>query len=234
MIDEQIRARGVHEQAVLDAMRAIPREEFVPAEAAEAAYDDRALPIQAGQTISQPFIVAFMTAQLDVGRDCRVLEVGTGSGYQTAVLAVLAKHVYTIERIDELRRLAERRLADLGLSNVTIRTGDGSMGLAEFAPYDRIIVTAAAPEIPQGRSPIKPGVAGGQSPIKPGFAGSLTAQLAVGGRLIIPVGGETDQTIIRVDRLPDRFVETPLLACRFVKLIGQEGWHFEKESPPST
>lgn len=208
MIDQQLRARGIRDRNVLDVMARIPREMFVSPPLTGAAYEDRALPIEAGQTISQPFIVAFMTEQLAPNRTSRVLEVGTGSGYQAAVLAMLADHVYSIERIPELRRLAEERLHRLGLTNVSLHTGDGTLGLWEFAPYDRILVTAAAPAIPE----------------------SLVDQLAVGGRLIIPVGGELEQTIVRVDRLHDRSIETPLLACRFVKLIGEEGWRTEADN----
>lgn len=208
MIDQQLRARGIRDALVLEAVNRIPREIFVPPALVGAAYEDRALPIEAGQTISQPYMVAYMTEQLATNRNSRVLEVGTGSGYQTAILASLADHVYSIERIAELRRAAEDRLRALGLTNVTLHTGDGTLGLWEFAPYDRILVTAAAPGIPE----------------------SLIDQLAVGGRLIIPVGGETEQTILRVDRLHDRTVELPLLACRFVKLIGEEGWRADSES----
>lgn len=208
MIDQQLCARGIRDASVLEAVNRVPREMFVPQTLAAAAYEDRALPIEHGQTISQPFMVAYMTEQLAPNRNSRVLEVGTGSGYQTAVLARLADHVYSIERIDELRRSAEVRLRRLGLTNFTLHTGDGTLGLWEFAPYDRILVTAAAPGIPE----------------------SLVDQLAVGGRLVIPVGGELEQTVMRVDRLHDRTVEMPLLACRFVKLIGEEGWRAEADN----
>lgn len=202
MIDKDIRLRGVHEPRVLEAMTAIPRERFVPLAVRASAYEDRALPIDFGQTISQPFIVAYMTELLAVTPKCKVLEIGTGSGYQTAVLARLARTVHTVERIDALRELAAQALAELQLTNVVFHTGDGSLGLAPLAPFDRILVTAAAPRIPA----------------------SLIEQLVEGGRLVIPVGGDTEQTIILVIREGSRTVETPMLACRFVKLIGQEGW----------
>ena len=198
MVDEQIRSRGVRDPAVLEAMNAVPRELFVPPEFADAAYDDRALPIEHSQTISQPFIVAYMTEQLEVTPDSIVLEVGTGSGYQTAILAKLAAHVYSVERIDDLRRLAETRLASLGLTNVTLHTGDGTLGLAEFAPYDRIIVTAAALDAPA----------------------SLLDQLKEGGRMIIPLGETRDeQSLVQIDKTEEGLVETALLPVRFVPLV---------------
>ncbi|MGB2986678.1 MAG: protein-L-isoaspartate(D-aspartate) O-methyltransferase [Phycisphaerae bacterium] len=202
MVEDQIRCRGVRDQRVLDAMLTVPRERFVPADVRSAAYEDRALPIGHGQTISQPYIVAHMTEKLSVGVDARVLEIGTGTGYQTAVLAMLAKHVFTVERIAALQERAAAALADLDLPNITMSIGDGSLGLQAHAPYDRILVTAAAPRVPT----------------------SLTDQLVDGGILIIPVGGKTHQTIVRVVREGRRTIETPTLACRFVKLIGREGW----------
>lgn len=208
MVEEHLRVRGVRDAAVLSAMEAVPRERFVPESGRHQAYADAALPIAHGQTISQPYIVAYMTAALNVTPRCRVLEVGTGSGYQTAVLAQLADHVYTIERLDELRALAADTLADLGITNVTLRGGDGSLGLMEFAPYDRIIVTAGAPRVPP----------------------ALVDQLVEGGRMVLPVGGMDDQTIVCVERYGGTTIETPLLACRFVKLIGREGW--EEIRPP--
>ena len=206
MVEDQIRRRGVRDQRVLEAMLAIPRDRFVPADVQASAYEDRALPVGHSQTISQPFIVAYMTEQLAVTPENRVLEIGTGTGYQTAILAFLAKHVFTVERIPALRSRAAAKLAALQLSNVSLTIGDGSLGLPDHAPYDRVIVTAAAPRIPT----------------------SLTHQLVEGGVLVIPVGGETQQTIIRVVREGKETVETPTLACRFVRLIGEEGWPGEK------
>ena len=202
MIEEQIRSRGVHDPRVLDAMASLPRERFVPPSERGMAYDDRALPIECGQTISQPLIVGYMTEVLAVTPDSKVLEIGTGSGYQTAVLARLARVVHSVERIDALRERAAENLAGLQLTNIFLHSGDGSLGLPAFAPFDRIIVTAGAPRIPP----------------------SLVEQLVDGGRLVIPVGGPTEQTVVCVVREGSRTVETPMLACRFVKLIGREGW----------
>jgi protein-L-isoaspartate(D-aspartate) O-methyltransferase len=202
MIQQQIVDRGVRNPRVLDAMMEVPREAFLPPNQRHTAYDDRAVALSAGQTISQPYIVAYMTQQLDVQPHHRILEIGTGSGYQCAVLARLAAHVYSVERIDELREQAEATLAGLGIQNATLRGGDGTLGWPEFAPYDRIMVTAAGPQLPP----------------------ALIEQLADHGRLVMPIGGEADQIITVVDRSGDRIVQTPTLACRFVKLIGQEGW----------
>lgn len=202
MIEQDIRRRGVRSPRVLDAMATVPRERFVPPSVRPSSYDDKALPIDFGQTISQPFMVAYMTDLLSVRPDCMVLEIGTGSGYQTAVLAQLARVVHSVERLDALRESAAQRLAELQLNNVVLHTGDGSLGLPELAPFDRIIVTAAAPSVPP----------------------PLIEQLVDGGRLVVPVGGDTEQTIVLVIRKGSRTIETPMLACRFVKLIGQEGW----------
>ena len=202
MIEQDIRRRGVRDPRVLDAMATIPRERFVPPAVRTSAYEDHPLPIDFGQTISQPFIVAYMTELLVVTPEDKVLEVGTGSGYQTAVLARLARVVHSVERIDALRERAAETIAGLQLTNIFLHSGDGSLGLPAFAPFDRIIVTAAAPRIPP----------------------SLVEQLGDGGRLVIPVGGPTEQTVVCVVREGSRTVETPMLACRFVKLIGREGW----------
>ena len=166
MVEQQIRARGVTNARVLGAMRSVPRERFVPADVAARAYEDRPLQIGFGQTISQPYIVAYMTEVLEVSAAHRVLEVGTGSGYQAAVLAQLAREVYTIEIIPELARRSAATLAALGYSNVQVRAGDGYLGWPDRAPFDRIIVTAAPEEIPA----------------------PLLDQLAPGGRLVVPVG----------------------------------------------
>ena len=202
MVRDQLRPRRISDPRVLDAMAAVPRELFMPPALRELAYSDQAVAIGEGQTISQPFIVAYMTEQLAIEPHHRVLEVGTGSGYQAAVLAKLAGHVFSIERIDLLQRRAEKTLADLHISHIKLGLGDGSMGWTEHAPYDRIIVTAGAPTVPP----------------------ELIAQLAAGGRLIIPVGNGNDQRLIAVCRLDDRTVETPLLECRFVRLVGAAGW----------
>ena len=206
MVDEQVHRRDVRCQSVLDAMMSVPREMFVPAGVRSAAYEDRALPIGFEQTISQPFIVGYMTEKLAIDPRARVLEIGTGTGYQTAILALLAEHVFTIERIAELQQQAAANLAKLKLTNTTMSVGDGSLGLPEHAPFDRIMATAAAPSVPT----------------------ALVDQLTEGGALIIPVGGKAEQTIVRVVRGGGRTVETPLLACRFVKLYGKAGWPAKK------
>lgn len=206
MVHDQLRARSIRDPRVLEAMMSIPRERFLPPALRDLAYADQAVAIGEGQTISQPYIVAYMTEHLAVAAPHRVLEVGTGSGYQAAVLSRLAAHVYSIERIDFLRERAAEVLTELHLTNITLGRGDGSMGWAAHAPYDRIMVTAGAPSVPP----------------------ELIAQLAEGGRMVIPVGGAGDQRLIAVDRMPGRIVETPLLECRFVRLIGQAGW---KENP---
>ena len=166
MVREQIEARGIRNAGVLRMMRSTPRHLFVPEDVREYAYSDRPLPIGLGQTISQPYIVALMTDLLSAGKNERVLEIGTGSGYQTAILAGIAKHVYTIEIVPELANAARERLASVGTKNVTVRLGDGYEGWLKEAPFDRIILTAAPPEVPQ----------------------KLIDQLARGGRLVAPVG----------------------------------------------
>ncbi|MBI1825899.1 MAG: protein-L-isoaspartate(D-aspartate) O-methyltransferase [Planctomycetes bacterium] len=201
MVEQHVRARGVSDQRVLEAMMAVPRELFLPPGRRHEAYDDRAVPIDSGQTISQPFIVAYMTELLHVAPHCKVLEVGTGSGYQVAILAQLAREVHTIERFDNLRQQAERTLMALPVSNVFFHTGDGTLGLPSEAPFDRIIVTAAAPLVPQ----------------------SLIDQLADHGVLVMPVGGPKDQAIVRIAREGSRIIETTALPCRFVPLVGREG-----------
>ena len=195
MVEEQIRQRGVKDPRVLDAMRKVPRERFVPAELAPRAYDDGPLPIGQGQTISQPYIVAYMTEILGVGARDKVLEIGTGSGYQAAVLGELARQVFTIEIVPSLAQRAAATLKALGYANVTVRAGDGYAGWPAQAPFDRILVTAAPERIPQ----------------------PLIDQLAVGGRLVAPVGaqGET-QWITVVERTPKGIVENRTIPVRFV------------------
>jgi protein-L-isoaspartate(D-aspartate) O-methyltransferase len=202
MVEIQIRDRGVRDELVLRALLNVPREPFVPSEFRSQAYDDRAVPIGHGQTISQPFIVAYMTEQLRIDPDCTVLEVGTGSGFQTAILTLLAKQVYSVERIEELSRRAQEALRTMNRTNVTIRISDGSLGWPEHAPFDRILVTAASPQVPE----------------------ALVDQLVDGGLMVLPVGPTDEQVIVRIVRKGRRTIETPLLPCRFVKLIGKEGW----------
>ena len=202
MVAAQIEARGITNYAVLQAMRSVPRHLFVPDHIRDAAYEDRPLSIGNGQTISQPFMVAVMTAALSLAPTDRVLEVGTGSGYQTAILAEIAKEVHTVERIQALQEHARKILDQLGYSNVIFFIGDGSTGLPRFAPFDGIIVTAGAPHVPA----------------------SLNSQLAQRGRLVIPVGTRHCQNLLRVTRRGNDFYEESLDTCTFVPLIGKEGW----------
>ena len=202
MVATQIAARGVTDSRVLAAMREVPRHLFVPEAVAHDAYDDRPLPIGEGQTISQPYMVAAMSAALAPTPTDRVLEVGTGSGYQAAILARLARSVVTIERHPSLAARAETTLAALGILNVRVVLGDGSNGYPADAPYDRILVTAAAPAVPE----------------------PLKSQLADGGRLVMPVGPETLQRLILVDRHGDQYTELEGEGCVFVPLIGKHGW----------
>lgn len=202
MIEKQLRRRGIADVAVLGAMMAVPRHEFVPEEIRSNAYADAPLPIGGGQTISQPYIVAAMTAALHLRASDRVLEIGTGCGYQAAVLACLAKEVFTIERRAELASGASGRLARLGYANAHVHCGDGTLGLPEFAPFDAILVAAAAPATP-----------------KP-----LLAQLAEGGRMIVPVGGEEHQELQLIEKHGDAFPTKMLEGCRFVPLVGYHGW----------
>jgi protein-L-isoaspartate(D-aspartate) O-methyltransferase len=202
MVERQIRARGVSDPLVLAAMRKVPRHLFVPEDFRNSAYEDRPLPIGHGQTISQPYMVAIMTENLRLEGGEKVLEVGTGSGYQSAVLAEIAGHVVTIERKSELQEGAARLLAELGYANVEVIVGDGSRGYLPGAPYDAVLVTAGAPSVP----------------------GTLVKQLARGGRLVIPVGNTFHQTLTRVT-LTDTGLETESLeGCVFVPLIGECGW----------
>lgn len=196
MVRQQIEARGVRDARVLDAMARVPRHLFVPDYLQSRAYDDTPLPIAAGQTISQPYIVAVMTELARVQPDDVVLEVGTGSGYQAAVLAHLARHVYSVEVVEELAREAAPLLARLGHDNVTVRHGDGYAGWPEHAPFDAIVVTAAPPEIPA----------------------ALRKQLKVGGRLIVPVG-VTDQELRVIERTDSGYRETSLMPVRFVPMV---------------
>jgi protein-L-isoaspartate(D-aspartate) O-methyltransferase len=199
MVEEQIRRRGVRDRRVLAALASVPRHRFVPPALAHAAHDDAPLPIGCGQTISQPYIVALMTAALAPRRTHRVLEIGTGSGYQSAVLAHIVRRVYTVERLGELSAAAEERLMGLGYRNVAYRVGDGTEGWPEEAPFDGILVTAAAPEIPE----------------------PLLAQLAPGGRIAVPVGDRSLQILTIAERGAGGFRQWTEGACRFVPLIGR-------------
>jgi protein-L-isoaspartate(D-aspartate) O-methyltransferase len=194
-----LRRRGISDQAVLRAMDEVPREHFVAPGFADSAYADQALPIACGQTISQPFVVAYMTEQLEVAPQHRVLEIGTGSGYQAAVLSRLVREVVSIERYRTLAEAARGRLKTLGYANVTVRAGDGMAGAPDLAPFDRIMVTAAAENIPE----------------------ALTAQLAVGGKMILPLGPRHDaQYIVKLTKQPSgEFIRENLIAVRFVPLL---------------
>jgi protein-L-isoaspartate(D-aspartate) O-methyltransferase len=202
MVKWQIESRGIHNARLIEAMRTIPRERFVPAAFTEYAYADSALPIDEHQTISQPYVVALMTDALDPESEDRILEIGTGSGYAAAVLAEMVREVYTIERYQSLADTARTRLEALGYHNVHVRCGDGTQGWTERAPFDGIVVAAGGSSVPQ----------------------SLCQQLAIGGYLVIPVGDTTRmQTLLRIQRIDDvKYEEEDLGAVRFVPLIGAE------------
>ncbi len=202
MVAAQIRERGIDSPRLLAAMLAVPRHLFVPEEYIAGAYTDQPLPIGEGQTISQPFMVAAMTEALELAGTERVLEVGTGSGYQAAVLSLLAAEIYTVETHATLALAARRRLARLGYSNTHVHTGDGTLGLPAAAPFDAIVVTAAAPGVPP----------------------PLVEQLAEGGRLVIPVGQADQQELLQVRKIGGETASRVLHYCRFVPLVGRYGW----------
>jgi protein-L-isoaspartate(D-aspartate) O-methyltransferase len=202
MIRTQLQRRGITDRRVLQAMREVPRHAFVPPEWRHEAYSDRPLPIANDQTISQPYMVAIMTQSLVLQGHEHVLEVGTGSGYQAAVLSRLATHVYTIEYFPGLAERARAILRHLGYTNVQVLTSDGGLGLLAYAPYQGILVAAAAPHVPQ----------------------PLLTQLAEGGRLVIPVGSVTSQELLIISRHGDEYAQERSVPCRFVPLLGQEGW----------
>jgi protein-L-isoaspartate(D-aspartate) O-methyltransferase len=202
MIREDLIGRGIKDAAVLQAMREVPREAFIAPELAAHAYADRPLPIDEEQTISQPYIVALMTDLLKPGKEDRVLEVGTGSGYQTALLAMLCDGVFSVERISALAQRARKALEASGIRNVTVLVGDGTLGWRPFAPYDAILVAAASPEIPA----------------------PLVEQLAPGGRMVIPLGDRANQTLTLVRREGDGLRSTTVADVRFVPLLGEFGF----------
>ena len=206
MVDEQIAARGVKDPMVLAAMRKVPRHEFMPEALRGQAYRDGALPIGEAQTISQPYMVALMTELLQLTGKERVLELGTGSGYQAAVLAELCEKVYTIERVKTLADKARATLDRLGYRGVAMKVYDGTYGWKEMAPFDAIIVTAAAPDVPA----------------------SLVDQLAIGGRLVIPVGDRLSQVLTRITKRADGAITEKSIPCVFVPLIGAFGWKEER------
>ncbi len=207
MIRRQIVDRGIHDERVLDALRQVPRNQFFPLDQQQNAFDDHAWPIGHGQTISQPYIVALMTHRLDVQADHKVLEIGTGSGYQTAILAKLASEVYTIERLKPLLDEAFHRLFLLNLQNVRFRYGDGSEGWPAEAPFDRILIAAGAPELPRSL---------------------LLSHLKDGGLAVLPVGPRTEQTLLGVRRRGNDLLTASIIRCKFVPLIGKAGWSHDE------
>ena len=207
MLERDLQGRDITDPRVLKVMAEIPREEFIPQSYQSQAYADGPLPIGMGQTVSQPYIVALMTQELLVSRDCEVLEIGTGSGYQTAVLSSLVKKVYTIERFAQLSESAQAVLGRLGISNVEFYVGDGSCGWPESGLpasgyFDRIIITAAVPKVPE----------------------PLVKQLANGGLIVAPVGYEAVQQLVVCEKRADKFIERLICGCRFVKLLGEYGF----------
>src|SRR5215467_14756001 len=197
-----LRSRGIQDPRVLKAMSEIPRHLFVPDALAAKAYGDHALPIGDMQTISQPYMVARMTELLEVDKDSTVLEIGAGSGYQTAVLSAVAGRVFAIERLSELARTAQRNIRKLGCDNATVKWFDGTIGWSDHAPYDGILVAAGSPDIPE----------------------PLIQQLAFGGRLVIPIGDADKQVLVRIIRTEKGIIREQHGECQFVKLIGRHGW----------
>ncbi len=202
MVEEQLIPRGIKELLVLNAFRKVPREKFVPFERRDNSYDDFPLPIGEEQTISQPYIVALMTESLELKGEEKVLEIGTGSGYQTAIIAEIVEEIYTVERIIPLAQRAKKTLKELGYTKIKIKIGDGTEGWEEFSPYDAIIVTAAAPKLPQ----------------------SLIKQLNKSGRLIIPLGNLYSQELILYEKKGRELMTRNFGGCRFVPLRGEYGW----------
>lgn len=202
MVEEQLRGRGIRDERVLAAMAKVPRDAFIAAKEAPNAYGDFPLPIGAGQTVSQPYIVAAMLQKLELRPQDRVLEVGTGTGYEAAILGELAGEVWTIERQPDLAEKARQILRGLGYANVHVILGDGSRGLPEYAPFDKILVAAAAPRIPE----------------------TLVEQLADGGRMILPVGTRTEQQLQLLRKVGNELSITNEDLCRFVPLVGEQGW----------
>ena len=202
MVTQQLEARGIHNSKVLEAFARVPRHRFVDEALQSRAYGDHALPIGGGQTISQPYMVALMTEALSLSGGEKILEIGTGSGYQTAILAEFTPRLFSIERDPEISRMAAQRLASLGYTNVILKTGDGTLGWPEHAPFDRILVTAGAPGVPA----------------------SLLEQLGDPGRLVLPVGDRELQTLEVIDKVNGKTARRKLVECAFVPLLGQEGW----------
>jgi protein-L-isoaspartate(D-aspartate) O-methyltransferase len=202
MVEHQLRRRGIDDERVLDAMANVPRELFVPPAARDLAYEDGALPIGHGQTVSQPYVVGTICSLLSLEGTENMLDVGTGSGYQAAVLAELAAEVTSIERVPELVQLARENLTTAGYGDVDVRLGDGSLGVPEKAPFDAVAVAAAAPSVPE----------------------ALYAQLRLGGRLVLPKGSRWGQDLVRIVKTEEGPVESTSIPCRFVPLLGEEGF----------
>lgn len=202
MVDEQLIPRGIKDIRVLNAFRKVPRHRFLPKELINSAYADHPLPIGEGQTISQPYIVALMTEHLKILGEERILEIGTGSGYQVAILAELAKEVYSVERIANLAQNAIKILDELKITNVKIKVGDGTMGWEEFSPFEGIIVTAGAPDIPL----------------------PLIEQLKENGKMVVPIGGTFSQVLTLVEKIKAKIKTTDICGCVFVPLLGKYGW----------
>jgi len=202
MVSEQLIPRGISDPAVLEAFGRVPRHSFVSPAFEDGAYADHPLPIGGGQTISQPYMVALMTECLRLGREDRVLEIGTGSGYQAAILAEICARVYTVERDAALLEASKEVLLRRGYANIEFKRGDGTLGWPEEAPYDGIVVTAGAPHVPR----------------------ALKEQLAEGGRLVIPVGSMFSQMLVVVTRSGDEYISKNVCGCMFVPLVGEDGW----------
>ncbi len=208
MIRQQVMERGIHDQRVLTALRRVPRDRFFPDGSKDEAFADRAASIGHGQTISQPYMVALMTHRLEISPTDRVLEIGTGSGYQTAILSALAGEIFTVERVKPLLDQAWERLMELGFRNVHFRHGDGTLGWPDAGPFDRILIGAGAPNLPEAL---------------------LREQLSDGGIAVLPVGPSHEQMLIEVRRRGDELVTADICACRFVRLVGKEGWEEKSE-----
>jgi protein-L-isoaspartate(D-aspartate) O-methyltransferase len=202
MVEEQLIPRGIKNKKVLDAFYKVQRHRFIPAELALSAYADYPIPIGEGQTISQPYIVALMTELLDLSGEEKILEVGTGSGYQTAILSLLAKNVYSVERFEDLAKRAESLLNELGYANIKLKIGDGTLGWTEEAPFERIIITAASPRIPL----------------------PLTEQLAENGKIVAPLGESFSQVLTVAEKKNNRLILREICGCVFVPLVGKYGY----------
>ena len=202
MVEKQLKKRGIKNKAVLDAMALVPRHIFLEKKHWSHAYSDSPVPIDCSQTISQPYMVALMTELTEPGKDKSVLEIGTGSGYQTAILAEVFAKVFTIERHEPLAQRARQILTDLGYDNISVKIDDGTVGWGEKAPFDAIIVTAAAPQVPD----------------------SLVKQLKNTGKMVIPVGSQFQQTLQLVEKRGDSYISKNICGCVFVPLIGKQGW----------